>query len=409
VRWKIAVRAHARGRDVTRVREGGRHTDKPPLIWVLADDKAGHSTQSLGLARALGWPCVVKKLKFNQLNRLSNQLIGASLLGVDRPGSEVLAPPWPDVVISTGRRTAPVARWIGDQSRGHARLVQLGRKGGEIVDGFDLAVTCAHFRLPIHPRRIETVLPLNAVIPTALADAAREWTSLFDGAPTPHVALIVGGDSAMHQLDAITARRMAEEVRAFAESAGGSVSAITSPRTDPQAVRALEEVLTGRHRVDPWRKGAAKNPYLAHLAKADVLVVTGESESMLSEAVQTGKPVYIYPLPQKPTSLRAQLSNWAVARANSKPRKAKGTVRPQQGIEYLCARLIQRGVIRPRRDLSLLHELLISRGLAHRWGTPMTVESRPPLHEAEMIAERVRELVGYVADAPEPERYRMAG
>jgi hypothetical protein len=98
-----------------------------------------------------------------------------------------------------------------------------------------------------------------------------------------------------------------------------------------------------------------------------------------------------------------------VARANSKPRKAKGTVRPQQGLEYVCARLIQRGVIRPRRDLSLLHELLIERGLAQRWGSPITVERRPPLQEAEMVAQRVRELVGYVADAPQPERYRMAG
>jgi mitochondrial fission protein ELM1 len=409
VRWRLAVRTQQRGREVMRVREGGRHADKPPLIWVLADDKAGHGTQSLGLAQALGWPCIVKKLEFNALNRLSNQLIGASLLGVERGGSDALEAPWPDLVISTGRRTAPVARWIGEQSRGHARLVQLGRKGGEIVDGFDLVVTCAHFRLPIHPRRIETVLPLNGVTPTALADAAREWQSLFDGAPAPHVALIVGGDSAMHRLDAATAQRMGEEVRAFAEKAGGTVSAITSPRTSPEAVRALEQALSGRHRVDPWRKGAAKNPYLAHLAKADVLVVTGESESMLSEAVQTGKPVYIYPLPQKPTSLRARLSNWAVARANSRPRKAKGTVRPQQGIEYVCARLIQRGVIRPRRDLNLLHELLVGRGLAHRWGTSLVAERRPAVNEVEVVAQRVREIVGYAADAPEPERFRMAG
>jgi mitochondrial fission protein ELM1 len=337
--------------------------EHPPTVWVLADDKAGHSTQSLGLANDLGWPCEVKKLKFNTLNWLSNQLIGASLLGLNRRGSDQLEAPWPDLVLSTGRRTAPVARWIGEQSRGHTRLVQLGRKGGEIVDGFDLVVSCTHFRLPIHPRRIETTLPLNAVAPVALGDAAREWKSLFEDAPTPHVALIVGGDSAMHQLDADSARRMGEEVRAFAEAAGGTVSAITSPRTSSAAIQALEATLTGRHRVDPWRKGAARNPYLAHLAKADVLVVTGESESMLSEAAETGKPVFIYPLPEKPLGPRGRLSDWVVSRANSRPRKSKGTVRPQQGVEYICARLIQRGLIRPRRDLKFLHELMIERGL----------------------------------------------
>lgn len=409
VRWTLAVRTSSRGREITRVRQGGRHDEKPPTVWVLADDKAGHTTQSLGLANALGWPCVVKNLKFNLLNYVSNQLLGASLVSLDRQGSDALQPPWPDLVLSTGRRTAPVARWIGEQSRGHSRLVQLGRKGGEIVEGFDLAVTCAHFRLPIHPRRVETGLPLNAVGPAALSAAARDWKSLFEGTPAPHVALVVGGDSAMHQLDAATARRMGDEVRAFAEAAGGTVSAITSPRTSAAAIQALQETLTGRHRVDPWRKGAAKNPYLAHLAKADVLVVTGESESMLSEAAETGKPVYIYPLPEKAVGPRGRLSDWVVSRANSKPRKSKGTVRPQQGVEYLCARLVQRGLIRPRRDLNLLHDIMIERGLAHRWGEPLTTSGQPALREAELIAQRIRELLGYSAPTPEPGRYRMAG
>jgi mitochondrial fission protein ELM1 len=409
VRWRLAVKTTSRGREATRIRAGGCHGECPPTIWVLADDKAGHTAQSRGLAQALGWPCVVKKLTFNKFNRLSNRLIGASLIGLDRARSDALEAPWPDLVISTGRRTAPVARWISDQSRGHTRLVQLGRKGGEIVDGFDLVVSCTHFRLPIHPRRMETVLPLNAVNAVVLESAASDWPSLFEGTPNPHVALIVGGDSAMHQLDADTARRMGTEVRAFAESVGGTVSAITSARTSPAAIEALAATLDRPHRLDPWRKGAAKNPYLAHLAKADVLVVTGESESMLSEAAETGKPVYIYPLPEKLPGVRSRLSNWVVDRAYSRPRKSKGTVRPQQGIEYVCARAVQRGFIRPRRDLKLLHEVMIERGLAHRWGEPLTLQRHIPMNEVEQIAQRVRDLLGYASSAPEPERLRLAG
>jgi hypothetical protein len=202
---------------------------------------------------------------------------------------------------------------------------------------------------------------------------------------------------------------MGKEVREFAEAGGGSVSAITSPRTGADAIGALESVLDTPHRVDPWRKGIPNNPYLAHLAKADVIVVTGESESMLAEAAAIGKPVYIYPLPEKPAGLRTRLSNWVVARANTKPRKAKGTVRPQQGLEYLCARAIQRGFVRPRRDFGLLHETMIARGFAHRWGEPLTTEGQTPLRETEEIAQRVRELLGYATPPHEPERYRMAG
>ncbi len=65
VRWKLVVHhSGAFGRLVTTVREGGRRTDgQPPAVWVLADDKAGHTTQSAGLAEALGWPYEVKKLQ----------------------------------------------------------------------------------------------------------------------------------------------------------------------------------------------------------------------------------------------------------------------------------------------------------------------------------------------------------
>jgi len=41
-----------------------------PRIWALLDDRPGHSTQTLGLARALNLPIEEKYLSFNILNRL---------------------------------------------------------------------------------------------------------------------------------------------------------------------------------------------------------------------------------------------------------------------------------------------------------------------------------------------------
>src|SRR5215470_2579554 len=145
VHWKVVINVEAGAQPRVEIREGGRRADgKVPTVWVLKDHKAGHTTQSVGLAEALGFPYEVKALRFNLLNHLSNRLRGASRLGLDRRHSTRLEPPWPDLVVSTGRRTAPVARWIGQQSRGRARLVQLGRRGGETVDAFDLVVACAH-------------------------------------------------------------------------------------------------------------------------------------------------------------------------------------------------------------------------------------------------------------------------
>src|SRR5262249_27068755 len=149
---------------------------------------------------AVGFPYEVKTLRFNFLNHLSNRIRGASTIGLARRRSAPLQPPWPDLVISTGRRTAPVARWIGRRSKGHTRLVHLGRRGGESVEAFDLVVACEHFRLPPHPRRMEIVAPLNAVTSERLAEAAERWDGAFDGAARPRVVLVVGGTCARHRL-----------------------------------------------------------------------------------------------------------------------------------------------------------------------------------------------------------------
>jgi hypothetical protein len=405
VHWKLCVGPRGAAARTVWMREGGPPpSGHLPRVWVLADDKAGHTTQSLGLADALGWPCEVKQLRFNVLNRLSNGLLGETTRTLDRQRSAPLTPPWPDLVISTGRRCAPVARWIAAESLGRTRLVHLGRKGGERADAFDLVVSCAHFRQPLHPRRLQLVLPLNAVTPERLVEAASRWRTLFEGAPRPHVVLVVGGTSAMHVLDAEAARRMADEVRRFALGLGGSAFAITSPRTGPEATRALTEGLGAAERVHVWRRGETDNPYLGYLARADVLVVTGESESMLAEAAAAGKPLFIYPLPERPPGLRRRLAEWVVSRSEVRPRKEKGTVRPQQGTEYLCARLIERGLVRPPRDLARLHRALIERGVARAFGDPLDDWRGARLAAAEEVAERVRALFGHGAmPAPSPE------
>jgi mitochondrial fission protein ELM1 len=395
VHWKLVLR----GEGSALVREGGRRTDGAlPTIWVLEDHKPGHTTQSVGLASALGFPYEIKRLRFNTLNHFSNRVRGASTLGLSPTRSAALAPPWPDLVISTGRRSAPVARWIGEQSGGRTRMVQLGRRGGESVDAFDLVVACAHFRLPLHPRRMQIVAPLNAVTPERMAQAAERWHGLFGDAPRPHIVLVAGGTCARHRLDAETARRMGNEVRAWAESLGGSVFAITSRRTGPEATAALRSALGEAGHLHEWRPGEVDNPYMGHLALADAIIVTGESESMLAEAAAAAKPLFIYPLPERPLGFR-RIAEWIAARAESRPRKAKGTVRPQQGLEYLCARLIAAGVVRPPRHLDRLHDGLVGAGAARYFGVPLDAAACRPLRDVEAVARRVRLLLGF-AEAP---------
>ncbi len=405
VHWELATeRPSAEKKATLWWAWGGRFLGaEKPSVWVLIEDRTGNNAQSLGLAEALGWPYELKTIQFSVAARLPNRLLGTSLFGVNRARSAALTPPWPHLVIATGRRLAPVAKWIRHQSRGRTRLIHLGRKGGQVADSFDLMVACAHFRLPPHPRRVETVAPLNPVTPERLKQAAERWPNLFGNAPRPHVALLVGGSSHLCRLDVAVAERLGKEVRAFAEAAGGSVHAVTSRRTGFKVAEVLGRALGPSAFVHRWRPGQQESPYLGYLATADVLVVTGESETMLAETAACGRPVYICPLPQRPLGLSGRLRAWLAARAQARPVNNRGTARPQQGLEYLCARIITRGFILPPRDLHALHQTLIRLGVARPFGEPLEVGPRPVLSEAEEVAHRVRALLGvHPRDRAEP-------
>jgi len=385
-------------------------TPSPSVVWVLTDDRPGNTTQSVGLARALGWPHEIKELHFTPLARMIKRLFGpfaATRRGVDTARSPVLAPPWPDVVIAAGWRPAQVARWISRQSRGRTRTIQLGRKGGHVAGLFDIVITCSYFLLPPHPRRIEIAAPLTQVSPERLSQAAERWRHLFDHAPHPHIMLLIGGATARHCWDSGIARHLGEDVRAFARAAGGSVFAITSRRTGQEATEALTQGLGEFGQVQHWHSHQHGNPYLAYLALADVLVVTGESESMLAEATAVGKPLYIYPLPvierlpRLKTRLKVRLKDWTVAHAYA----ASGENGEGSQAQHLTGRFsrlcIAWGIIRPRRDLHELHQALIRRGGARFFGEPLEIWSCPSSREIDEVALKVRDLLGF-SKAPSP-------
>ena len=398
IHWTLHFHsANRQGKPSTLVRHGGRWLHSPPRVWILSDGKTGHSTQSEGLAKSLGWPYEIKHLHFqpwNHAQKLLWSLLPPHNLGLHKNKSSALEVPWPDIVISTGWRPAPIARWIREQNEGKTRIIQLGRKGGGSADLFDVVITPAYYGFTPHSHRIETLAPLNEIKKEELVEVTRRWPHLFDEAPHPRIVLVVGGSTARFTLTKDFAGTIGNQLKDLARACGGKIFTVTSPRTGKEVSQALQSVLTPEHHFHQWQPHQSDNPYLAYLDGADVIIVTGESESMLAEAASLGKPVYIIPLPENPPTWKIQLSEAIVQRAQSRPLNKRGTVRPQQGIERLCARLIRSGLVQPRRDLSLLHDSLIKSGIARPFGEPIENGARPQLRETERVAKKIKDILG---------------
>jgi mitochondrial fission protein ELM1 len=267
-----------------------------PLIWVLADDRAGNTAQVLGVAEALDRPFEVKNIGYNPIAELPTALIGAGVFGLTPESRMILNPPWPDVVISAGRRTGPVARWIKRRAGKAVALAHLMYPGRMGAADFDLIVAPNHdgqlpngtsdnvMRITGAPHRINLM---------RLELAVEQWKAVVGGIPRPFIALLVGGATHSRSFPAEQASELGRQVHRMAADVGGSVLLTTSRRTGAAAELELERGVPEPRSTFFWSRGG-ENPYMGFLALADAIVVTGDSVSMCSEACASPAPVYIY-------------------------------------------------------------------------------------------------------------------
>lgn len=355
----------------------------PPTVWVLLGQGAGGNDQLQGLARALGWPFEVKRLRYNFSNYIPNPLLGASCVTVDRARSDPLTAPWPDLVIAASRRAAPVARWIKRQSQGHARLIHLLHTQAPLRH-FDLVVTMPQYRLPVRPNVLHKLLPLNVPDAQQLREAATAWLPRLADLPRPWIGVLVGGDSSTYHMSAAIAADLGARASAAARAAGGSLLITTSPRTPREAAAALLRAVDCPKYVYLWHEQRGNdNPYRAYLALADRFIVTADSASQLAEACASGRPIELFDWPPRRRWLQHLLS----------------PLRALPGLTPLHTAAVAAGLIKPRRDFRAFHQALQARGFLSGRSRDEVSPALEELRQTVMCIQRLMEKPQFPADA----------
>ena len=352
-----------------------------PRVWALLGYKAGDNTQVRSLATALDWPWESRQLRYRATELLSNLFLGPTLAGVDSRASDALVPPWPELVITSGRRNEPVARWIRAASGQHTKLVQVGRPWAQ-PSAFDLVLTTPQYQVPAAVNVAELQLPLHGVTAAKLEQAAQQWAPQFAALPAPRIVVLVGGNSGSFLLTADRVRQLRDAATSMARHTGGSLLITDSARTPPAARELLFADLDVPHRVFRWGSGSGNNPYLAYLALGDRFIVTGDSVSMVAEACATGKAVYLVHPGQHPIEL--------VAGVESRP----DWLQPGwYGWRPLSHRLAQRlGPRRMRRDVPALLQSLVDSGRAAWLGGPAPAAPLAGSPDLDLAVARVKAL-----------------
>jgi len=272
-----------------------------PRVWLLLGERQGDNAQVLALGRALtqdlGWPCEVKQIRYDPNCDVPFRQRGATLIGVDVGRSDSLSEPWPDVVVAVGRRAAPVSRWLKDQTSGRILNVHLGRPR-IAYHHFDLIVTTPQYGLPSAPNVITLTLPIIMHDDAALDFEARRWESQLRNLPRPWTAVFVGGATSQLRFDREVGADLLARAKAHVGGANGSLLVTTSPRTSMDVTDLFENEIGRAHFLHRWSRHAP-NPYQAFLRLADDFIVTSDSVSMIAEAVDMMKPLYVFQVPRR--------------------------------------------------------------------------------------------------------------
>ena len=266
-------------------------------LWVLLDSRTGSVGQARGIIQQLNpetYDITEKSLSYTKLSGLPNFLRGKTLIGLTPDSKEQVNAPFPDLVLSTSRRTVPVARFIKKQNP-KTKLIQIMHPGRTGLKEFDLVLVPEHDKNKTAYSNLQYIVGApHRITGKVLNENKTKWEPVFADLPKPLTAVIIGGAIKNKEFSLENAAELGKKVRELKQHIGGSILVTTSRRTGHKAETIIMDILKDVPAYTFLWGDKKENPYMGYLACADNIVVTGDSVSMCCEACGTGKPVFVF-------------------------------------------------------------------------------------------------------------------
>jgi mitochondrial fission protein ELM1 len=252
--------------------------------------------QGIAVAEAVGLPFSLRRVRATGAMRVLpaplQLLVPPSTLLRFVDANIPLAPPWPRLIVSIGRRSVPVALAIKRLSRPRAFALHI-QNPKVPARLFDLIAAPLHDAFE-GPNVIVTFGAVHSVTGSKIAEEAARFAPRVADLPHPRVIVLLGGDSQAFSFPPESAAALGTKLAGLAKESGAALLVTPSRRTRPDSLAALANAIAGIPRF-VW-DGTGDNPYFAMLGLADAIVVTEDSVNMVTEAAGTGKPVYVQAL-----------------------------------------------------------------------------------------------------------------
>ena len=261
-------------------------------IWVLVDDRVGGANQAIELAKKLEKKFEIKQVEYNSFVRLPNSLLSLFPIHIKKSTlNELKSAPAPEVIISYGRRIAPLALYLKKKMGGKIKIIQIMKPDVD-PEEFELIILPQHDTFNyILPNVIRVIGALNNI--QDQSDKQQESFNANYPNIDKFIAVTIGGSTKSYQLNLANAKSLANILYFISENNSLLLFISFSRRTPVYIKNYFKNTFLEPHIIyDPESKKA--NPYPAMLNNAEYIISTADSISMCSEAASTGKPLYIF-------------------------------------------------------------------------------------------------------------------
>ena len=277
----------------------------------------------------------------------------------------------PAILVAAGTLAGRAARRAVAHSDQPPALVLIGRHAGPVPEHAGVVISMAHHGLPPHPNRLTTLLGFGHRDDWQPAVETNRWKAWLG--QKRRCALILGknpdGAWSEHELKTVAA-----DALAWAGKRNARLLIVTT-RQSASAGAWLQQRTGDDAEVYAWQPDDDENPYSIALEHAGALLIAGGSPGVLQDALRSPKPVYLVPWMAQ-SGIWERFASRVAKRAFRPSYNKRGSIRPQQGLTYVCARLVERGWVLPPRGLADWQRLLVERGLAAWMGSSAVPSGR---------------------------------
>lgn len=250
-------------------------------VLILSDGRMGHVNQSIALAKIMQYNYDVFEVTFK------NRFYKALSYIFDRLGIyskslfHIHALKRYDMVISTGSETYYVTKVLAKEMQAKSVVLMLPKS---YRLNFDVIFAQSHDTPPRQRNILEIPANFAYVEPQGMYKSKKK-----------SIGIIIGGDNKVFSMHSETLKKQLDFIKSYYKSYEIAIS--TSPRTSVE----VEQLIASYHfEYEVIYSQNPINPIPDFLKQCETVFITGDSTSMISEAVSYGKSnVVILPMKSK--------------------------------------------------------------------------------------------------------------